>query len=151
VASASVLAQFGEHVIGFLSGFDRLRFRATLRPLFQPEGLVLGHSKCTHLYHYYQHPEFGLMHVRVQTWFPFTVDICLNGRQWLAHQRDQAGIAYRQCDNCFVWVDDFAETQKLLDNQLQSDWPALLQKLLILAQPLQAEITGAMKGLKLLR
>jgi hypothetical protein len=55
--------------------------------------LALEHSKCTHLYHYYQHPEFGLMHVRVQTWFPFTVDICLNGRQWLAHQMDQAGIA----------------------------------------------------------
>jgi hypothetical protein len=64
---------------------------------------------------------------------------------------DQAGIAYRQCDNRFVWVEDFAEAQKLLDNQLQSDWPALLQKPLILAQPLQAEITGAMKGLKLLR
>ena len=219
----SFLAQFGEHVIGFLSGFDRLRFRATLRPLFQPGGLeiylssckvlikdfsgfaqkltdrikegayelfrkagrpiqyltdsqtskealaqqlvanngigqgalvlfacvepclsfhirgdrqakrlrlVLEHSKCTHLYHYYQHPEFGLMHVRVQTWFPFTVDICLNGRQWLAHQMDQAGIAYRQCDNCFVWVEDFVEAQKLLDHQLQSDWPALLQKLL---------------------
>jgi hypothetical protein len=37
----SFLAQFGEHVIGFLSGFDRLRFRATLRPLFQPGGLDL--------------------------------------------------------------------------------------------------------------
>jgi hypothetical protein len=37
--------------------------------------LVLEHSKCTHLYHYYQHPEFGLMHVRVQTWFPFTVSV----------------------------------------------------------------------------
>jgi hypothetical protein len=109
--------------------------------------LVLEHSKCTHLYHYYQHPEFGLMHVRVQTWFPFTVDICLNGRQWLAHQMDQAGIAYRQCDNCFVWVEDFVEAQKLLDYQLQSDWPALLQKLLILAHPLQTEITGAMRGL----
>ena len=90
------------------------------------------------------------MHVRVQTWFPFTVDICLNGRQWLAHQMDQAGIAYRQCDNCFVWVEDFVEAQKLLDHQLQSDWPALLQKLLILAHPLQEEIYGSHEGFKLL-
>jgi hypothetical protein len=87
------------------------------------------------------------MHIRVQAWFPFTVDICLNGRQWLAHQMDQAGIAYRQCDNCFVWVEDFVQAQKLLDHQLQSDWPALLQKLLLLAHPLQEEITGAMRGL----
>jgi len=24
------------------------------------------------------------MHARVQTWFPFTIQICLNGREWLA-------------------------------------------------------------------
>ena len=40
------LAQFGEHVIGFLSGFDRLRFRATLQPLFQPGGLEIYLSSC---------------------------------------------------------------------------------------------------------
>lgn len=45
--------------------------------------LVLETRKCTHLYHYYLHPNFGLCHVRVQTWFPFTVDLCLNGREWL--------------------------------------------------------------------
>src|ERR1700732_2849986 len=42
----SFLAQFGEHVTGFLSGFDRLRFRATLRPLFQPGGLEIYLSCC---------------------------------------------------------------------------------------------------------
>jgi len=26
------------------------------------------------------------MHARVQTWFPFTIQICLNGREWLAQQ-----------------------------------------------------------------
>jgi hypothetical protein len=41
--------------------------------------LVLQPSRCTHLYHYYLHPEFGLLHVRVQTWLPFAVDVCLNG------------------------------------------------------------------------
>ena len=57
--------------------------------------LVLEQRKCTHLYHYYMHREFGLMHVRVQSWFPFTVSICLNGRNWLAQQMDQAGIDYQ--------------------------------------------------------
>ena len=43
-------------------------------------------GKCLHLYHCYDHPRFGLMHVRLQTWFPFTVPICLNGRLWLAKE-----------------------------------------------------------------
>jgi hypothetical protein len=32
------LNRFGEHVTGILSGLDRVRFRATLRPLFCPNG-----------------------------------------------------------------------------------------------------------------
>jgi hypothetical protein len=32
------LNRFGEHVTGIVSGFDRVRFRATLRPLFCPNG-----------------------------------------------------------------------------------------------------------------
>lgn len=32
-------------------------------------------SKCLFLYHYYQHPEFGAMYGRVQTWFPFAMQI----------------------------------------------------------------------------
>jgi hypothetical protein len=54
--------------------------------------LVLEQRKCTHLYHYYMHQDFGLMHVRVKSWFPFMVSICLNGRNWLARQMDRAGI-----------------------------------------------------------
>src|SRR5258708_6586479 len=32
-------------------------------------------AKCSHLYFYLQHPQFGLMHVRLQTWLPFTVQM----------------------------------------------------------------------------
>jgi hypothetical protein len=236
----SFIDRFGQHVTGFLSGFDRLRFRATLRPLFQPGGMeiylyscrvlvkdfatfaksltdrirkaayasfeqlgrpiryltdsslskedlarqlvqsdsiqsgpialfacvepclsfqvrgdrkakelrvVLEHSKCTHLYHYYQHAQLGQLHVRVQTWFPFSVDVCLNGRQWLARQMDQAGVAYHQRDNCFVWIEDCRRAQALLDQQLRSNWAGLLDSLLQLSHPLQSEITSRMKGL----
>src|SRR5260370_38547202 len=34
----SFLNRFGEQVTGILSGLDRVRFRATLRPLFCPNG-----------------------------------------------------------------------------------------------------------------
>ena len=102
--------------------------------------LVLEPRKCLHLYHYFLHEELGLCHVRVQTWFPFTVDLCLNGRDRLARQMDQAGLAYRQRDNCFVWVQDAPGAQRLLDQQLRTDWPRLLNRLLDQAHPLHKEI-----------
>jgi hypothetical protein len=64
--------------------------------------LVLETRKCTHMSHYYMHEQFGMLHVRVQSWLPFSVDVCLNGRAWLARQMDSAGIGYDQRDNCFV-------------------------------------------------
>ena len=51
--------------------------------------LELG--KCLHLYFYVQHPRFGLLHLRLQTWFPFLIHICLNGHEWLARQMDEKG------------------------------------------------------------
>src|SRR5258706_11210793 len=106
--------------------------------------LVLETRKCLHLYHYYLHPSFGLMHVRVQSWFPFTVDICLNGREWLARQLDQAGIAYEQRDNCFVQVADPIRAQTLLNEQLCTNWSQQLDELLAQAHPLHAEIAQPM-------
>jgi hypothetical protein len=229
----SFYSKFGQYVTAVLSGFDRIRFRATLRMLYQPSmmdrylgycgvklqdfktfaesttarvkaaayraaalagrpleylrspqlckeelarevarrdkikvgliaifsaverclsysvrgdhrtkesKLVLETRACTHFYHYYMHPELGQLHVRVQSWFPFNVDVCLNGREWLARQMDAAGIDYEQRDNCFVWVSDPAAAQSLLDQQLQSNWSARLDELLSLAHPLHAEL-----------
>src|SRR5436309_6885816 len=33
------------------------------------------------LLHYFLDPEIGLCHARLQTWFPFTLQVCLNGRE----------------------------------------------------------------------
>jgi hypothetical protein len=43
-----------------------------------------------------------MLHVRVQSWLAFNVDVCLNGRAWLARQMDSVGIDYDQRDNCFI-------------------------------------------------
>jgi hypothetical protein len=102
--------------------------------------LVLEPRKCTHLYHYYMHPDFGQVSVRVQTWFPFTVDVCLNGREWLARQMTRAGLAYEQRDNCFIWLSDPLRAQALLEQQLHTDWVSMLQPLLAQAHPLHAEL-----------
>lgn len=102
--------------------------------------LVLQPSRCTHIYHYYLHPQFGLMHVRVQTWLPFTVDICINGRDWLARQMTAEGLRYDQRDNCFVRISDPVRAQQLCDEQLKTDWPKALTAMLELAHPLHAQL-----------
>ena len=227
------VTQHGADVIGVLSGFDRLRLMATLRPLYQPslmmrylsrtgvllkdfaafaagwtervraaahqlaeqsgrpltylhgssqrkellardrarrDGLSVGligiwsvvepcltyfvrrdreqkkldlrlePGKCLHYYFYFQHEQLGLLHLRLQTWFPFTIHACINGRHWLARQLDQAGIGYVQRENCFTWVEDVAKAQALACAQLQSRWPALLQPLVEQCHPHAAEL-----------
>jgi hypothetical protein len=79
-------------------------------------------QKCLHYYFYLQHPEFGCMHLRLQTWFPLTIHIAMNGREWLARQLDAAGLGYRRSDNCFLELEDPARTQELCDQQLQTRW-----------------------------
>ncbi len=62
--------------------------------------------KCLHYYVYYLDPEFGLMHIRIQSWFPFNLQIYINGREWLARQLDQRGIAYQRADNKLFQIAD---------------------------------------------
>jgi hypothetical protein len=84
-------------------------------------------GKCKHYYHYYLDPKYGLRYTRLQSWAPFTMHLGLNGRDWLAQQLDQAGIAYRKNDNSFPWIADFETAQRLADEQLTTAWPALLE------------------------
>jgi hypothetical protein len=85
--------------------------------------------KCMHLYHYLLDPQFGLMHARIQTWFPFSVQVCLNGRDWLAQRMDRAGLRYERHDNCFPWIEDFTKAQRLMDELLRFRWPPYLDGL----------------------
>jgi hypothetical protein len=101
-------------------------------------------SKCLHYYHYFMDPEVGLTYVRSQTWFPFTVHIGMNGREWLARQMDKSGLKYRRKDNCFTWIKDWTRAQELLDEQLRTDWPGLLSRLL-------GQANGALQNIDALR
>ena len=85
--------------------------------------------KCLHIYHYQVHPEFGFMHARIQTWFPFSVQVCLNGREWLARAMDKAGLGYVRRDNCFVRLADAKQAQRLMDRQVRAAWPKLLRQI----------------------
>ena len=89
-----------------------------------------GPRKCLHYYAYFLDRRFGLAQVRLQTWFPFNTHVVLNGREWLARDLDQRGIGYQRRDNCFTWIEDFAQAQELADRQVRIDWEAELDRLL---------------------
>ncbi len=95
--------------------FEIYRNRDTKHLQLQPRV-----RKCLFLYHYAVHPVFGFLNARIQTWFPFSIQICVNGREWLAHQRDAVGLAYLRHDNCFPWIEDWPTAQQLMDQQLKS-------------------------------
>lgn len=98
--------------------------------------LKSAYRKCLHVYFYFVDKEFGLMHVRLQTWAPYPIQVCLNGREYLARQLDQAGIGYEQRDNCFIRIDNLPRAQALLDQLVKRKWPRLLQKLARRLNPL---------------
>lgn len=106
------------------------RSREEKRLIFQ-----LRPGKCQHLYLYFQHPRFGVMHVRLQTWFPFTVQICMNGREWLAKDLTKAGIDFVKHDNCFTFIENIPRAQRLLSKQIKLDWPRVFDRLVLQVNP----------------
>jgi hypothetical protein len=92
-------------------------------------------SKCLHWYVYFMDAMLGLCHVRIQSWLPFTVHVCVNGREWLCCDLEKAGIGFVRRDNCLVDVDDVAAAQTLLDAQPWARWGDILQGLLERACP----------------
>jgi hypothetical protein len=97
-------------------------------------------AKCLHYYFYLRHPQIGPMHLRLQTWLPFNIHVCLNGRDWLGRQLTRAGIPYVQRDNTFTFVQDVRRAQQLLSRQLRTDWQQLLDRLLRRVHPAHARL-----------
>jgi hypothetical protein len=103
-------------------------------------GLKLRRRKCLHLYKYCIHPQFGWINARIQTWFPFNIQICLNGREWLARQLQAEGSDFKRHDNCFLSLADSERAQRLADEQLRTDWPNALNAIARSLNPLHGEI-----------
>jgi hypothetical protein len=113
-----------------------LRRNAQTRRL-EPQSTL---RKCLHYYFYFQHPELGWMHIRIQSWLPLMIRVYMNGREWLGRQMTKAGIDFVQQDNCFVHIADFAEAQRLADLQLRTAWEPLLNELLAVVHPVQSQL-----------
>jgi hypothetical protein len=99
-------------------------------------------GKCKHLYFYYDHAHYGFMNVRLQTWFPYHVQICLNGREWLRRQLESQNVDFLAKGNKFLHIGDYERAQQLLDSQLDTRFEALLNGLTSAAFPARRDIVG---------
>jgi hypothetical protein len=98
--------------------------------------LVKSRPRCLVLYFYYLDPEFGLLHIRLPTWFPFTMQVYVNGHEWLARQLTKHQIKFSACDNAFLAIDDMAKAQQLADQLCRFKWRRFLDALAKRVNPL---------------
>jgi hypothetical protein len=103
-------------------------------------------TKCKHLYFYFDHEEFGLMHIRLQTWLPYHIQIALNGREWLRRSLEQHRCTFQAKDNKFLDIADFELAQQLLDWQLDTRWDRCLDEFLPTVFPAMPRIVGPHLG-----
>jgi hypothetical protein len=115
--------------------YEIRRDRETKRIHLQP-----AWRKCLFYYHYMIHPVFGFMNARIQTWVPFPIQICINGREWLSRQLDAARLGYVRRENSFVWLEDAQQTQQLFDQQLKASWPNLLDEIALELNPIREDM-----------
>jgi len=88
--------------------------------------LVTAYPRCLCLYFYFIDRVFGLMHVRLQTWFPFVIQVYLNGHEWLARQMDRHGLTHQRLDNAFISLSDPERAQRFADRLAHQNWPRIL-------------------------
>jgi hypothetical protein len=80
------------------------------------------------LYYYFLDKDLGLMHVRLQTWAPFTCQVYANGHDYVARQLKKKGLAFEQVDNAFVQLADRAAAQRSADRFTRLPWPKILER-----------------------
>ena len=106
--------------------------------------LVSRDRKCKSIYHYEIHPTFGWMYTRIQTWFPFTIQIGMNGREYLARQMDKQGMSYIRSENCFPDIENISKAQRLMDQMHKIDWPKALDRIRRTAHPAHESMFGGL-------
>ena len=132
-----------EGVVTVLSSVELCRsFEVRRNPDTKHLDLVPEIRKCLHWYVYFSDAVLGLCHVRIQSWLPFTVQVCVNGRDMLCRELTKRGIGFVRSDNCLTNVDDFAVAQEILNAQPWLPWSTLLDDLVGRACPELLKLPG---------
>jgi hypothetical protein len=101
--------------------------------------------KCLHLYFYFLDRQLGLIHVKLQTWFTFPLQVYVNGHEWLARRLARHGVRYCKRDNAFVHVSDLERAQKLADGFASVDWERVLGRYARRVNPLLRDLLAPMQ------
>lgn len=114
-----------------------------LAPQAERPGFVIRKVPQRVLYYYFVDKELGLMHVRLQTWAPFTCQVYVNGHDYVARQLRKKSIAFEQVDNAFVQLRDAAAAQRCANRFAKLAWPKILERYTRQVNPLlHAELKG---------
>jgi hypothetical protein len=114
-----------------------------LSPGAKRPGFVIRKVPQRVLYYYFVDRELGLMHVRLQTWAPFTCQVYANGHDYVARQLCKKGIGFEQSDNAFVKLADVAAAQRAANRFAKLPWPKILERYARQVNPLlHAELKG---------
>jgi hypothetical protein len=129
---------------GIVCGFSQLETCRTFRFDFTGNRARLrgDFRKCSVLYVFLMHPVLGLIHAKIQTWFPLTMQVYVNGHDFVAKKLDELGVKYSLYDNCFTWIADMALAQKCADGFAKLKWAKLLGELARQFNPLMGKELG---------
>jgi len=96
--------------------------------------------KCLFLYYYFMDRDFGLIHVKLQTWFPLQIQVYVNGHEWLAQKLKENGVGYTKRENAFLWIEDMARAQAFSDRFASLEWPRILNPYARKVNPLMEDL-----------
>lgn len=99
-------------------------------------------GKCKHLYFYYDHEDYGFMNIRLQTWFPYHIQIAMNGREWLRRSLEKSGVGHGVKRNKFTSINDYKKAQHFLNEQRNSHWTEILNGFLPDVFPAMEAVLG---------
>lgn len=91
--------------------------------------LAKDRRRCLTYYFYLIDRVLGFVHVRIPTWLPFTIQVHVNGHDWLAARMRRHRLGFEQVDNAFVALQDVGRAQALADEFARQDWPLTLNQL----------------------
>lgn len=86
-----------------------------------------------HYYFYLQDEDFGPAFIKIGTYAPFPIKVCLNGHEWVKRQLQKEGIAFEPLDNGFLCCEKPERLQSLCDQlsprQIQAFFAKWLSRL----------------------
>jgi len=125
---------------GLICVFSVLEPCRTFSFRFEKGKPFVASARYLFLYYYFMDRDFGLIHVKLQTWFPLPIQVYVNGHEWLARKLEQNGIRYTKLENTFLWIEDFQKAQKFSDRFCSLDWPRLLKRYAKKINPLMTDL-----------